>query len=82
MFDPPITTTGTINDTSRKPTYDVTLPNGKIIIGHLPKSQAPLREVLQSGDVVNLELTPYDLEKARIVGVVSSSDVTSDQAPA
>ena len=69
MFDPPITTTATIVDTPKPGIYQVSLPNGKVIIGHVPKSQRDLHPALKTDTKVILELTPYDLEKGRIVGL-------------
>lgn len=74
MFDPPITTTGTIVDSPKAKLYHVSLPNGKVVIGHVPKSQIHLHANLKVGDKVALELTPYDLEKARIVGMSEDTD--------
>jgi len=69
MFDPPITTTGTIIDTPGTQFYSVELPNGKMAIGHVSKAHIPLHEHLKKGVKVHLELTPFDLEKARIVAI-------------
>lgn len=72
MFDPPITTTGTITDCPQPKIYSVALPNGKVVVGHVPKAQNHLHDTLKVGDTVNLELTPYDFEKARIIGISES----------
>ncbi|MFK7909890.1 MAG: translation initiation factor IF-1 [Akkermansiaceae bacterium] len=69
MFDPPITTVGKIVSSPKPNIYRVSLPNGKIVIGHVPKSKRDLHASLKSETEVILELTPYDLEKARIVGL-------------
>ncbi len=69
MFDPPITTTGTITDNPSEKLYHVSLPNGKIAIGHVAKAHIALHEHLKVGVKVQLELTPFDLEKARIVAL-------------
>lgn len=69
MFDPPIKTTGTITDSPEPKIYHVSLPNGKIVIGHVPKALIELHERLEVGSIVNLELTPFDLSKARIAGI-------------
>ena len=69
MFDPPITTTGTITDLPQPKIYHVSLPNGKRVIGHVPKALINLHDTLKVGDTVHLELTPYDLSKARITGI-------------
>ncbi|BDS05437.1 hypothetical protein NT6N_04770 [Oceaniferula spumae] len=69
MFDPPVTTVGTIIDTPKAKIYRVALPNGKEIVGHVPKALIHLHESLREGVRVNLELTPYDFEKGRISGL-------------
>jgi len=69
MFDPPITTIGTITDCPEAKLYHVSLPNGKIAIGHVAKAHIALHEHLKPGVQVHLELTPFDLAKARIVGI-------------
>jgi len=76
MFDPPITTTATVIDSPKPKIYHVSLPNGKIIIGHVPKSLIHLHNEIEPGIIVTLELTPYDLEKGRITGIAekTSSD--------
>jgi translation initiation factor IF-1 len=71
MFDPPITTTGTVIDSPKEKIYRVALPNDKIVIGHVPKALAALHEQIKPGTKVRLELTPYDLSKARIAGLES-----------
>ncbi|MBT8036886.1 MAG: translation initiation factor IF-1 [Verrucomicrobiae bacterium] len=70
MFDPPITTIGTVIDSPKPKIYHVSLPNGKVLIGHIPKALIHLHERIQPNTQVNLELTPFDFEKGRIVGVV------------
>ncbi|MCP5535687.1 MAG: translation initiation factor IF-1 [Akkermansiaceae bacterium] len=70
MFDPPITTTGTIIDSPKPKIYHVSLPNGKVVIGHIPKALVHLHDQLKPGDHVRLELTPYDFSKGRIVLVL------------
>jgi len=69
MFDPPITTTGTIIDSPKENIYHVSLPNGKIIIGHVPKALRSLHSQIKTDARVRLELTPYDFSKGRIVEV-------------
>ena len=74
MFDPPITTTGTVIDSPKENIYQVALPNGKIIVGHVAKAMIALHEQIKPDSKVKLELTPYDLSKGRIVAVESDSD--------
>ena len=70
MPEAPITTSGTVRDVMSASTFHVTLPNGKIIVGHLPKRLRDLGPSIEPGRQVALELTPYDFEKARIAGLV------------
>lgn len=72
MFDPPITTTGTIVGHPKEKIYQVKLPNGKIAIGHVQKVLIELHSSLTLGTQVQLELTPFDFEKARITGIVEA----------
>ena len=69
MFDPPITTTGTVIDSPKANIYQVALPNGKIIIGHVAKAMIALHEQIRPDSKVKLELTPYDFSKGHIVAV-------------
>ena len=71
MFDPPITTTGTVVDCPQPKIYHVSLPNKKIVIGHIPKALIHLHDEIKVGDQVQLELTPYDFTKARISAIVA-----------
>ncbi len=71
MFDPPITTTGTILESPKTNIYLVALPNGKQVIGHVPKALAHLHNQLTPNNTVTLELTPYDFSKARITAILS-----------
>lgn len=69
MPEAPITTIGTITEILGDTTCHVELPNGKIIVGHLPKRLDTLAGTLATGQRLHLELTPYDFEKARIAGI-------------
>ncbi|MBK1829662.1 hypothetical protein JIN77_02910 [Verrucomicrobiaceae bacterium R5-34] len=72
MFDPPVTTTGTIIRSPKPNIYFVSLPNGKEIIGHIPKALQHLHADLEAGVKVTLELTPFDFEKGRISGLAEA----------
>ena len=63
MFDPPITTTGTVIDSPKENIYQVALPNGKIIVGHVAKAMIALHEQIRPDSKVKLELTPYDSQQ-------------------
>ncbi|HJM62279.1 MAG: translation initiation factor IF-1 [Roseibacillus sp.] len=74
MSEPPIVTTGVIREVLPDSVFRVELPNGKLVIGHLPGRLAGLAEELVLSGRVHLEMTPFDFEKARIVGPVKHSD--------
>ncbi len=71
MFDPPITTTATVIDSPKENIYRASLPNGKVIIGHVPKALIALHEQIGPDTRVRVELTPYDFSKGRIVSIES-----------
>lgn len=73
MKDAPIRTTATITamrDDDK--TFIVTLPNGKTALGHSQLKYKEYRDTLVIGDVVTVEMTPFDFEKARIVPTPSA----------
>ena len=74
MSELPIMTTGVIREILSSRVFRVELPNGKLVIGHLPGRLAGLAEELASSIRVNLEMTPFDFEKARIVGRADNAD--------
>lgn len=49
--------------------YRVALPNGKIILAHLSKSLTDEMATFPMDAQVLLELTPYDFDQARILGL-------------
>lgn len=49
--------------------YRVSLPNGKVILAHLSKPLADEKAVFAVGDLLLLELTPFDFDSARILGL-------------
>ncbi|MDE0825719.1 MAG: hypothetical protein OSA48_02815 [Akkermansiaceae bacterium] len=73
MPEAPITTIGIIRGRIPPNAFDVELPNGKRIAGHLPQRLADLETQLSEEKRVDLEMTPYDFEKARIVGIVQDA---------
>ncbi|MEO1833961.1 MAG: translation initiation factor IF-1 [Akkermansiaceae bacterium] len=68
MPETPITTIGKIHDLLTDGVFNVELANGKLVVGHLPRRLVEFVGPLATGDLVALEMTPYDFEKARIVG--------------
>ncbi|BCU79067.1 hypothetical protein [Luteolibacter sp. LG18] len=70
MFDdPPVRTTATIEKPLDSNLYHAALPNGKIVIAHLSKALLEAHAVFEAGQQVHLELTPYDFDTARIMGL-------------
>jgi translation initiation factor IF-1 len=70
MPDATIHTIGEILENLNPILYRVQLPNGKIILGHLSKPLTEARAVFSLGDRVVAELTAYDFDQARILGLV------------
>ena len=76
MREPPILATATILKERHHHLYDAELPNGKIVIAHVPKWLASKIGSISVGSRVVLELTVYDFSTARIAGL------TEEAAPA
>ncbi len=72
MPDATIHAHGTILETRGPVLYRVELPNGKTILAHLSKPLADAGAVFAVADKVLLELTPFDFDQARILGVASA----------
>ncbi len=71
MAQPTIRTIGIIRQPHGPRTYEATLPNGKVVVAHVPaKRQAELGG-LNCGTRVTLELTTYDFSMARIASTIS-----------
>jgi translation initiation factor IF-1 len=69
MFDdPPVHTTGTIQEPRGDNLYLATLPNGKVVTAHLSKELLTNQKTFSPGDRVSLQMTPYDFDIARITG--------------
>ncbi len=66
----PISSTATITAVLGPRTFHIRLPNGKLAIGHLADHMPSPSPPLNPGDLVALELTPYDFDHARIVSVI------------
>ena len=71
-FDPPIYASAVILEILSDRTFRLELPNGKTTLGHTPKRLAELRPKLQPGCQVEVEMTPFDFEKARIVSLIEN----------
>lgn len=70
MPDATIHTQGRVLENPGPILYRVALPNGKIILAHLSKRLTEEKAVFQKDQQVLLELTPYDFDTARILGLV------------
>lgn len=62
-------TRGTILRTLAAGLYEASLPNGKPITSHLSKELAENPPELPDGSIVLLEISPFDLDRARIAKV-------------
>ena len=69
----PIITTGEVLRIYSERAFEVSLPNGKKVIGHPAKALADDIGRLVPGVRVRLEMTPFDFEKARIAGMVPAT---------
>ena len=67
----PIVTTATVTEERDERTVYLALKNGKITLGHLAKAGVSLRPQLKKGTKVQVEMTSFDFEKARIVSILS-----------
>jgi translation initiation factor IF-1 len=71
MPDATIHTCGKVLEQAGPVLYRVSLPNGKVILAHLSKRLADENAAFAAGDSLLLELTPYDFDTARILGLAS-----------
>lgn len=62
----PIVTEATVASVVAPRVFHVDLPNGKRVIAHVPARAAPSATTIRPGDIVVLEMTPYDFDHARI----------------
>lgn len=69
----PIITTATVTEERDERTVYLALRNGKITLGHLNKAGLPLRPQLVPGAEVQVEMTSFDFEKARVVAVLKDA---------
>ncbi len=69
MPDATIHTVGRILENHNPVLYRVELPNGKTILAHLSKQLTVAKATFSADDRVVLELTPYDFDQARILGI-------------
>ncbi len=76
MPDATIHAVGTILENLSPILYRVALPNGKAIFAHLSKSLTEAKVQFAVGERLVLELTAYDFDQARILGL---AEVTSSE---
>lgn len=69
-METPISSTATIVSVLGPRTFRIRLRNGKESIGHLAEDLPVPEPAPAAGDQVALELTPYDFDHARIVGMI------------
>lgn len=72
-YDDCVRAHGTILRTISAGLFEVALPNGKPVIGHLSKALAASPPELPANSVVLLEISPFDLDRCRIAQVVNSA---------
>ena len=58
---------GVVVDTLPNPTFRVELENGHVVLGHISGKMRMHYIRILPGDKMTVELTPYDLTRARIV---------------
>lgn len=73
MPEEPLQTTARIIAAIDPRAFRAELPNGKPVVAHLPKRLAHLRDEILPGSELRVELSPYDLDRARIEGVAPHS---------
>jgi len=64
--DESIITEGTVTDVLPGTLFKVDLPNGKSVLAHISGKMRKHFIRIVPGDKVSLEISPYDLSKARI----------------
>jgi len=62
-----IRTEGTVKDVLPGTMFRVSLPNGAVVLAHISGKMRKHFIRIVPGDKVQIELSPYDLSKARIV---------------
>ena len=58
---------GTVKETLPNTMFRVELENGHVVIAHISGKMRKHYIRIMTGDAVTVELTPYDLEKGRII---------------
>jgi translation initiation factor IF-1 len=63
----PLIVQGTISDVLPNTMFRVTLPNGQRVLAHISGKMRKNFIRIVPGDKVEIEISPYDMSKARIV---------------
>jgi translation initiation factor IF-1 len=61
--------------------YRMRLPNGYELVAHVTRKLQPVIGAIQPGDRMELELSPFDLSRGRIIGRCSDTESVPDSAP-
>jgi translation initiation factor IF-1 len=69
MSDATIHAVGKVMENLNPILYRVALPNGKVILAHLSKPLTEAKRVFSIDERIVLELTAYDFDQARILGL-------------
>lgn len=64
-----VQTVAVIVDRIADTAFRATLPNGKTAVAFVEKKNAYLRDVLKTGDRVNVTICPADFDRARVDGL-------------
>ncbi len=71
MYEAPIVVRAEIISILKPGLCAVRLPNGKTSLGHLSKSLRLEKQELSHGQMVELEMTPFDFDSGRIARILS-----------
>lgn len=69
-MDQAIKTTGIVLERKGEILYRVELMNGKVVLGHLSKPLTDAKKEFADGAEILLELTTFDFDQARILGIL------------
>lgn len=73
MHEPPIRAQAVVHEVIKPELCVAKLPNGKLTTAHLSKALKKNPPTLNPDDHIELELTPYDFDTARIRRILSHS---------
>ena len=61
--------------------YRMRLSNGYELVAHVTRRLQPVIGAIQTGDTLELELSPFDLSRGRIIGRITPTEGTPATAP-